>query len=760
MKKRILAILMSVCLLSMEAMGSCLAAVGEDGVSAVTTEEEKENFDNTEEMAQETEKTEQEPVLKEQEATDRIVSDAVLDSHEDDPVAGELDKDDFETSKEWEAYLREHPQDLDSIMASTSPDSEKNVEAKLRYTVKGLPCQNAIQKIYVRENEVYVTQRYGKTTYLSRCEINAKTSEAICKDFMTLKRFGHGQTLEYFEWNGKVYFWVGCKPNTAYAADWSMQIGRISYEPNTEIDYTQICRFSTLNYANQSGVGLDGVKRVDAALSEDGSKLLIWVRSPKNAMQYSWYDATVLNQILDERENEAAKYVSFLDNERLRQACLGTIVQKTSSDWILPNNSFQGVQLTNQSSVFVVGGGVGEKPKIAFMEPEGIKYNYTKLATVTNLTDLSASEVEGIQLAGDCIYFVICDHNAKVAQQYIYSLYRNDIDTVKEDHTWEDGEIKTEQTCATDKVKEYICKYCGDTKEEILKKKTGHSYQYAGTVSATTKKNGYDIYACKNCGQKKTKTIYSPSTIQLSDEKYYYDGKKHQPKVSIKDTKGETIETKNYAVSYSAGCVAAGSYKVSVQFQGKYSGKIEESFCIKKNSQTISASSVTKTIGDAAFSINAKLKKGKGKLSYQTSNSKIATVSKSGKVTIKGVGKAKITITAATTANYKKATKSISITVKPKKTSIRSLKSFQKGSATVQWKKDAAVTGYQIQYSKKADFTASKTTTITSKNTTKKTITGLTKGDQYYARIRAYKMVSGVKYYSAWSGKKTVMVKR
>lgn len=754
-------------------------AVGTETINEEpTTESENVNGEPTtktetvnEESTTKTETINEEPTTKivqenttdfqeSEEEMDRIASDALLDSHEDDPVAGELEKDDFETIEEWEEYLREHPQAYDMIMASPSPYSTGNVKAKLRYTVRGLPCENAIQKMYVGEKEIYVTQRYGKTTYLSRCEINKNTKEAVCKDFMTLQRFGHGQTLEYFEWNGKAYFWVGCKPNTAYDADWAMQIGRISYEPNTAIDYTQVCRLGTLNYANQTGVGLDGVKRVDAALSDDGSKLLIWVRSPENAMQYSWYDAAALNQILDERENEMVKYVSFLDNERLRQACLGTIVQKTASDWILPNDSFQGVEFTNQASVFTVGGGVGEKPRIALMELNGKQYKYTKLATVTNLSNLSTSEIEGIQLAGDCIYFGVCNHNVKATEQYIYSVYRNDIDTVKTAHTWNSGSIKTEQTCTTDEVKKYTCKYCGDTKEEISKKKTGHQYQYLSTVVATTKKNGYDAYICSRCSEKKTEIIYFPATIQLSAETYYYDGKKHQPKVTVKDTKGKTIAAENYVVSYSLGCVAAGSYKVSVRFQGKYSGEMEKTFRINKKSQTISAGNFTKTIGNAAFSIKAKLGKGDGKLSYKTSNSKIATVSSSGKATIKGVGKAEITITASETKEYKKATKKIYVTVNPKGTSISSLKSLYRGNATVQWKKNTSVTGYQIQYSKKSNFTASKTTTIGSKNTTKKTITGLTRGYRYYVRIRTYKTVSGVKYYSAWSGKKSVVVKR
>lgn len=806
MKKKILAGLMSICVLSTGMMNASFASqindIGEGQITVVeeseeATEESLENntkvdervsTDSTQEQLVEEgenidswnyeeksvdkvledeipEEKEQENIIvseiQEEKQTDNEQTDNdLLDSHEDDPVMGRLDKDDFETVQEWEEYLRENPSEYDTIMASPSPQSAVSTKAKHRYTVTGLPCVNSIQKLYIRDKEIYVTQRYGKTTYLSRCEIDKTTKQAVCKDFMTLQRFGHGQTLEYFEWNGKAYFWIACKPNTAYDADWAMQIGRISYEPNTTIDYTQVCRLSTLNYANQTGIGLDGVKRVDAALSDDGSKLLIWVKSPKNAMQYSWYDTDTLNQILDEKENEMAKYVSFLDNERLRGACLGSIVQKNSSEWILPNGSFQGAEFTDQDSVFVIGGGVGEEPKIAFMERKGSRYNYTKLATITNLGDISASEVEGLQLQEDCIYFAICNHNVKATEQYIYSIHRNDIDTVKREHTWNSGKIKTTQNCTTDEVKQYTCNYCGDTKTQVTKKKTGHNYEFISTKIATIEKDGYDIYRCANCGVEKKEIIYSPAIISFSKERYFYDGNRHQPKITITDKKGNIISNDNYTVSFSKGRIEVGKYMASIKFHGKYSGTMEKEFRIEKNNQTINASGFKKTVGNAAFYIKAKLEKGDGKLSYKTSNSKIVTVSTSGKVTIKGVGKATITITAAETKAYKKATKTISITVNPKGTSLSSLKSTYRGRVTAKWYKNTSVTGYQIQYSKKSDFTLSKTATIGSKNTTTKTITGLTRGYRYYMRVRTYKTVSGVKYYSAWSSKKSVIVKR
>ena len=84
----------------------------------------------------------------------------------------------------------------------------------------------------------------------------------------------------------------------------------------------------------------------------------------------------------------------------------------------------------------------------------------------------------------------------------------------------------------------------------------------------------------------------------------------------------------------------------------------------QKQTITTAKSSYTKTVGAKAFKLSAKAKT---KLTYTTSNKKVATVDKNGKVTIKGAGIATITIKAAATEKYKAATKKITIKVTGKK---------------------------------------------------------------------------------------------
>ena len=92
----------------------------------------------------------------------------------------------------------------------------------------------------------------------------------------------------------------------------------------------------------------------------------------------------------------------------------------------------------------------------------------------------------------------------------------------------------------------------------------------------------------------------------------------------------------------------------------------------------------------------------------------------------------------------------------PSGTSITKLTPAKK-AFTAQWKKNAAVNGYQVQYSLKSNFSGAKTITVKSPKTLKAVAKKLNAGKYYYVRIRTYKTISKVNYFSAWS--KTYKVK-
>ena len=122
----------------------------------------------------------------------------------------------------------------------------------------------------------------------------------------------------------------------------------------------------------------------------------------------------------------------------------------------------------------------------------------------------------------------------------------------------------------------------------------------------------------------------------------------------------------------------------------------------------------------------------------------------------KNVGKYKYTITFT---NGYKGKKIVYFTINPKSAKLSSLKRGLNGF-TAKWGKVATqASGYQIRYSMKSSMAGSKVVTVKNYKTTSKKITHLKKNKKYYVQIRTYKTVSKVKYYSGWSGKKTVVTK-
>ncbi len=175
---------------------------------------------------------------------------------------------------------------------------------------------------------------------------------------------------------------------------------------------------------------------------------------------------------------------------------------------------------------------------------------------------------------------------------------------------------------------------------------------------------------------------------------------------------------------------------------------------VNKQKQTITASSVTKTVGNAAFNLNAKTS-GNGKLTYKSNNAKVAKISGTGQVTVVGPGIATITITAAETAAFKAATKQVSVSVRPKPVTVKSLQNSKAGILTVSWYKGTDVTGYRIQLADNASFTNAKTVSVSGGNIISKDIS-VVKGKTYWVRIQAY---TGI-VYSTWStAKQTTITK-
>ncbi len=112
--------------------------------------------------------------------------------------------------------------------------------------------------------------------------------------------------------------------------------------------------------------------------------------------------------------------------------------------------------------------------------------------------------------------------------------------------------------------------------------------------------------------------------------------------------------------------------------------------------------------------------------------------------------------------NYNKAKdKKVTVTIKPKKCSVKSVKSSKRKQITVKWARDSKASGYQISYADNKKFKKAQSVYVKSKKTIAKTVTKkLSPGKKYYVKVRAYKTVGKTKLYGSYSSVKSVRVKK
>ena len=158
------------------------------------------------------------------------------------------------------------------------------------------------------------------------------------------------------------------------------------------------------------------------------------------------------------------------------------------------------------------------------------------------------------------------------------------------------------------------------------------------------------------------------------------------------------------------------------------------------------------------FRLTQKVTGARTKVTFKSSNPKVAKVGKSSGVIIcKGVGEAIITSKAAGSSQYKAVSKKMVIRVLPKTVKVESVKSKKKRQVTVKFSNIAKENdGYQIQYKHNGEM---KVVEITDKKAVAKTFKKLESGKPFKVRIRAYKKVDGKTYcgnYGKWKTLKKV----
>ena len=164
-----------------------------------------------------------------------------------------------------------------------------------------------------------------------------------------------------------------------------------------------------------------------------------------------------------------------------------------------------------------------------------------------------------------------------------------------------------------------------------------------------------------------SKVSMDKCTISFSKDSYKYTGNGITPTPKVIYKKKSLKKDKDYNIYYKDN-VNVGTATVTLVGLGDYTGSTTATFTITKGTQEIrNAEDISCVYGCDPINIPAAAD---NPLSFKSSNTKVAEVSQVGVLTIKGAGKAKITITAEGTSNYGSAKKVITVTVGKAKSSV------------------------------------------------------------------------------------------
>ena len=110
--------------------------------------------------------------------------------------------------------------------------------------------------------------------------------------------------------------------------------------------------------------------------------------------------------------------------------------------------------------------------------------------------------------------------------------------------------------------------------------KCEHNYK-ASYTPASTEKDGAITKTCNKCGAETETPIPRIEDIRLSQTSYSYDGREHQPEISVIDAKGDALEVRrDYTVSYSDHTANIGTHTVTISFIGNYEGIETRTFTV------------------------------------------------------------------------------------------------------------------------------------------------------------------------------------
>ncbi|WP_242989153.1 cellulase family glycosylhydrolase [Ruminococcus sp.] len=279
-----------------------------------------------------------------------------------------------------------------------------------------------------------------------------------------------------------------------------------------------------------------------------------------------------------------------------------------------------------------------------------------------------------------------------------------------------------------------------DKNGNVTALKTGTGY-----VTVTASANGYDSVS-KDVKIVVSKKSLNNGLLTLSETSYVYDGTYKKPAATVTFGGKVLQEGKDYTISYRNN-LNVGVATVIATGMGDYTGYTSKNFTITKRAMaggTVSvASSVSFTGSNITPSVTVKV------AGRSLTNGTDYTVSYSNN---KNVGKATVKITGK--GNYS-GSLSAKFDIVPAKQQIQKLETKYKGFF-VDWAQKGSATGYDVEYSVKANMSGAVSKHLTANKPDTLTVSGLAGDKTYYVRVRSYTNVNGKVYYGAWSDIKSI----
>jgi hypothetical protein len=242
-------------------------------------------------------------------------------------------------------------------------------------------------------------------------------------------------------------------------------------------------------------------------------------------------------------------------------------------------------------------------------------------------------------------------------------------------HIWDDGVVTREATCTGKGVMTYTCTECPETKTEEIPM-LGHHFETTASHEATCGVAGYEEQTCTGCSQKKT-----VKTAEPTGKHDFATTKETNKTCQNVYEKIETCKTCGYqritrgkvkgAHKYGAYVTKKAATVLSTGAKTRTCSvcKAKDTATIPKLDGTISVNvkSIPLKVGQSTSAVKVTYSKGDGISSWKSSNTKIAAVTKNGKITAKKAGTATITVTL-------KSGKKATVTVKVQKTAVATTK--------------------------------------------------------------------------------------